>query len=455
MQFLGLVWMTCCLSSLWLSSQTSINYSTAANATPFSGKTLSAMTQNFELRDRRRPHPGRRAAKPDRRRPVSQRQNPPRARTLPGKNLQISANQRPSKTRNIQPFTTALNWFKPAQKSACISQPKQTNQVPKLGGEAIAWQSPPRHLAPGNTIAAQRFPVATPVGFLQNLWQPKTATAKPPTTAPVTVKVVTVHPFAQQNMTRDDRDLTAQWIGQHFSRHSQATTPVMPLSQTAAFQVWVKGYFIAQLPDRSIADLLAYRVQQWLQDPDAQGDRLQLAQIGGVPVLQAGVRPLFAITRHLANQLDRSGDLLAIEWLNNLRIALSARPVSFVEAQKQIYGLVETNQTLQGTASWYGAYFHHRLTATGELFDQQEMTAAHRTLPFDTYLKVTNLHSGNSVIVRINDRGPYIPPRSLDLSLGAARCIGSEEIGVIPYKAVIMKPGNPSRAIPSNQMTQL
>lgn len=435
--------MTCCLSSLWLSSQTSINDYPLANATPFSGKTLSALTQG-EFRVARSPSP-----------PPSHRQNPSRARVLQAKNLHSPGNQGLSETRNIQSFTTALSWFKPAQKSACISQPKQTNQVPKLRGEAIAWQPPPRQLAPGNTIAAQRFPVATPVGWGQNLWKPKTATAKPDTPAPVTVKVVTVHPFAQQNMTRDDRDLTAQWIGQQLSRHSQATTPMMPLSQTAAFQVWVKGYFIAQLSDRSIADLLAYRVQQWLQDPDAQGDRLQLTQISGVPVLQAGVRPLFAITPHLANQLDRSRDLLAIEWLNNLRIALSARPLSFAEAQKQMYGLVETNQTLKGTASWYGSYFHHRLTATGELFDQQEMTAAHRTLPFDTYLKVTNLHSGNAVIVRINDRGPYIPPRSLDLSLGAARCIGSEEIGVIPYKAVIMKPGNPNPPVRSNQMTQL
>ncbi|WP_071880806.1 septal ring lytic transglycosylase RlpA family protein [Geitlerinema sp. PCC 7407] len=83
------------------------------------------------------------------------------------------------------------------------------------------------------------------------------------------------------------------------------------------------------------------------------------------------------------------------------------------------------------------------MTATGEIFDQSELTAAHPSLPFDTYLKVKNLKNGYSVIVRINDRGPYFENRTLDLSREAARRIDSEKTGVVPIEAVIMRPSGP------------
>lgn len=78
----------------------------------------------------------------------------------------------------------------------------------------------------------------------------------------------------------------------------------------------------------------------------------------------------------------------------------------------------------EGVASWYGPGFAGRLTANGEIFDPGEMTAAHRTLPFDTHLRVTNLSNGRSVIVRINDRGPFTGGRIIDLSQAAAASIG-------------------------------
>jgi rare lipoprotein A len=77
-----------------------------------------------------------------------------------------------------------------------------------------------------------------------------------------------------------------------------------------------------------------------------------------------------------------------------------------------------------GMASWYGKQFHGRVTASGEDFDMFELTAAHRQLPLGTYARVTNLRNGRSVIVRINDRGPFIEGRIMDLSYGAARMIG-------------------------------
>lgn len=81
-------------------------------------------------------------------------------------------------------------------------------------------------------------------------------------------------------------------------------------------------------------------------------------------------------------------------------------------------------------ASWYGPKFHGKLTANGEIYDQMALTAAHKSLSFGTLLKVTNPRNGRSVIVRINDRGPYIQGRDLDLSKGAAIDLGMLRKGV-------------------------
>lgn len=85
----------------------------------------------------------------------------------------------------------------------------------------------------------------------------------------------------------------------------------------------------------------------------------------------------------------------------------------------------------QGLASWYGARFHGRRTASGERFNKYHLTAAHRTLPFNARVRVTNLQNGKSVVVRINDRGPHIRGRIIDLSYAAARLIGMHQSGVV------------------------
>jgi rare lipoprotein A len=85
---------------------------------------------------------------------------------------------------------------------------------------------------------------------------------------------------------------------------------------------------------------------------------------------------------------------------------------------------------MQGLASWYGGKFHGRLTSSGEIFDTNTMTAAHKTLPFGTMVKVTNLDKGTTAIVRINDRGPFVEGRIIDLSRAAADALGMVGIGV-------------------------
>jgi rare lipoprotein A len=84
----------------------------------------------------------------------------------------------------------------------------------------------------------------------------------------------------------------------------------------------------------------------------------------------------------------------------------------------------------QGKASWYGKRFHGRRTASGEIFDMNAMTAAHRTLPFGTMVRVRSMATGREVVVRINDRGPFSRRRIIDLSQAAARELGVRSRGV-------------------------
>ena len=88
----------------------------------------------------------------------------------------------------------------------------------------------------------------------------------------------------------------------------------------------------------------------------------------------------------------------------------------------------------EGQASWYGAKHHGRKTASGERFDQNALTAAHRQLPFGTQVLVTNLNNQKSVVVRINDRGPYARNRLIDLSKKAAEQLDMLRDGVVPVR---------------------
>ncbi len=102
--------------------------------------------------------------------------------------------------------------------------------------------------------------------------------------------------------------------------------------------------------------------------------------------------------------------------------------------------VVRPGQVLErGEASWYGPGFHGKQTANGETYNQQELTAAHRTLPFNTVVRVRNLDTGKSVDVRINDRGPYAQGRVIDLSRAAAQRIDMLNSGVAPVEIRIVK----------------
>jgi len=97
--------------------------------------------------------------------------------------------------------------------------------------------------------------------------------------------------------------------------------------------------------------------------------------------------------------------------------------------------------TEAGNASWYGAPFHGRRASNGEVYDMYKLTAAHRTLPFETMVRVTNMGNGKSTVVRITDRGPFVDNRIIDLSFAAAREIESVGPGVVPVRVEVLSPG--------------
>jgi peptidoglycan lytic transglycosylase len=96
-----------------------------------------------------------------------------------------------------------------------------------------------------------------------------------------------------------------------------------------------------------------------------------------------------------------------------------------------------------GIASWYGPEFHNRRAANGEIYDMHQPTAAHRTLPFNSLVRVTNLSNGQSTLVRINDRGPFVEGRIIDLSLEAAKAIGVWRTGTAKVKLEVLQTPGP------------
>ncbi len=98
----------------------------------------------------------------------------------------------------------------------------------------------------------------------------------------------------------------------------------------------------------------------------------------------------------------------------------------------------------EGNASWYGQPFHGRRASNGEIYDMYKLTAAHRTLPFETMVRVTNLTNGKSATVRITDRGPFVENRIIDLSLAAARELEMVAAGVTSVRIEILSGGDPT-----------
>ncbi|MBK1670910.1 hypothetical protein CKO28_23135 [Rhodovibrio sodomensis] len=123
--------------------------------------------------------------------------------------------------------------------------------------------------------------------------------------------------------------------------------------------------------------------------------------------------------------------LAAVAWLADSvaydgRRGLQPYTIDGVRYDPQVYD----GYSAVGTASWYGDPFHGRATANGEIYDQEAFTAAHPTLPLGTRVKVTNLANGRAVILTVNDRGPFVADRLIDVSRMAARRLGFKQQGL-------------------------
>lgn len=149
--------------------------------------------------------------------------------------------------------------------------------------------------------------------------------------------------------------------------------------------------------------------------------------------IYADQEPLLTLNNQvmLPNGSQRN-DENALRIANLIRRQLGNAPAltSVEGSQTTVVAMGPIRMQLTGIASWYGPGFHGARTANGERFDQNALTAAHRTLPFGTRVRVTNLQNGRSVVVRINDRGPFTGGREIDLSRGAAAAIGLIGAGV-------------------------
>ena len=134
--------------------------------------------------------------------------------------------------------------------------------------------------------------------------------------------------------------------------------------------------------------------------------------------------------------------------LPRLETAVS-KPVSPPEGGSTIGSELETVASVQeGVASYYASRFHGRLTASGVRYDENTLTAAHRTLPLGTRVRVTNLDNDREVVLTVNDRGPYVGKRVIDLSLEAARQLGFVERGLTKVRVDVLQPAKLTSSLP-------
>lgn len=134
----------------------------------------------------------------------------------------------------------------------------------------------------------------------------------------------------------------------------------------------------------------------------------------------------------LIKKLILCSSLLIFIFCNSFAYSKERETTSSYRVYGKRYHVLKTSKNYEekGTASWYGPQFHHRPTSSGERFNMYKLTAAHKTLPLSTYVLVTNLINGRQVVVRVNDRGPFVANRIIDLSYAAAKKIGMVGSGV-------------------------
>lgn len=169
---------------------------------------------------------------------------------------------------------------------------------------------------------------------------------------------------------------------------------------------------------------------------------------GNQVVIRTGEAVLLTVDSATAGQCKSNPRTLALQWTNRIRQALGADGADRTVASRGLFGgsrellapYRSTGVLLTGMASWYGPGFHGRRSANGSRFNMYDLTAAHRSLPFGTLVKVMNHRTGKSCVVKITDRGPFHGNRIIDLSKGAASAIGLLGSGVGRVSIEVLSP---------------
>ena len=246
------------------------------------------------------------------------------------------------------------------------------------------------------------------------------------------------------------RSTTSVRVNAHERNNRQAATvyiqniPVLTYIDSAETTDVISGW--VQSPDEAtgvIADANAMAAK--LVAMEEQASSFTARWNDGSFEVMAGDNPLVSLsdTVQLPDSTeDAAEDVLQVT--NRLRRLLgdgTAEPVTDVVGRPAppAQRVAAVRSSYNGMASWYGPGFHGRTSASGEAFNQYAMTAAHRTLPFGTQVRVTNLNNGRQVVVRINDRGPYSHGRIIDLSAAAAGAIGLRSAGVGPVQVEVLR----------------
>jgi len=202
------------------------------------------------------------------------------------------------------------------------------------------------------------------------------------------------------------------------------------------------------------AEAVAEKLSVWVRSvDDAEAIALKWDEDLETYLIQANNQTLVAMGQDIIlPDTTQNSTQDAVQATNRLRRLLgNAPPIEEIYGQPVTAPAKETHnisasqgqlvavQAVSGWASWYGPGFHGNLTANGEIYNQYALTAAHRNLPFGTIVRVTNMDNGRSLVVRINDRGPYVRNRIIDLSKGAAQELGLISTGVAPVRMEILE----------------
>ncbi|EKE03731.1 MAG: hypothetical protein ACD_20C00157G0008 [uncultured bacterium] len=192
------------------------------------------------------------------------------------------------------------------------------------------------------------------------------------------------------------------------------------------------------------AKILVHRLQQFILENGNPKDIIP-GKENNCNIGRAGNTIFFTVDEKNAEDMGLSTTGLSIHWVNNIREALAAPKIvrgnSFIASRGNIsttFARKYLGKEEIGIASWYGGIFHGRTAADGSTYNKYEMTAAHKSLPFGTLVKVTNLRNNKSCIVKITDRGPFVAGRIIDLSRAAAKETGVLDSGIAKVKVEII-----------------